>query len=146
MGEDDMDDEQALTRRVQHLEDVLAIQQVLDDYGLHLDRGDFDAYASLFAEDGVVDLGPHGQAKGRAAIKELVEGASGPPGSAFRIISNPHVEVDGDRATSSAMFTVLVPSANGGVAIASLGHHSDELRREDGRWVFARRSARILLP
>jgi hypothetical protein len=141
-----MDDQQELTRRVQHLEDVLAIHQLLDDYGLHLDRSDFDAYASLFAEDGEVDLGPHGRARGRAAIKELIANASGPQGSAFRIISNPHVEVDGDRATSAAMFTVLVPTATGGVAVASLGHHSDELRREHGRWCFARRSARILLP
>jgi len=140
-----VNDPDHLAERVQQLEDVLAIHQLLDDYGRHLDVGDFDAYAGLFAEEGEVDLGGRGSARGRAAIKELIEANSGPPGSAFRIISNPHVVVDGDTATSTAMFTVLVPTP-GGVAVASLGHHFDELRREDGRWCFALRRARIGLP
>jgi hypothetical protein len=145
-GPDGSGADSELAARVQHLEDLLAIRQVLDDYGLHLDRYDYDAYASLFAEDGEVDLGEHGQAKGRAAIKELVSRQSGPKGSAFRIISNPHIEVDGDTATTTAMFTVLVASPEGGVKVASLGHHTDDLRRVDGRWCFAIRRARILLP
>ena len=88
---------------------------------------------------------PWHRARVGAAIKELIEANSGPAGSAYRIISNPHVVVDGDRATSTAMFTVLVPH-DGVVAVAALGHHFDELRREDGRWRFARRRAEVGLP
>jgi uncharacterized protein (TIGR02246 family) len=141
-----MNDAVALSERVRRAEDLLAIHQLLDDYGLHLDAWDFEAYAALFTEDGEVDLGRHGHARGRTAIRELVEQASGPKGSAVRIISNKRIELDGDRATSTAMFTVLVPGADGRVAVASVGHHFDELRREDGRWCFARRRADIDLP
>ena len=140
-----MDDDHDLNERVRRAEDLLAIHQLLDDYGLHLDAWDYEAYASLFAEDGVVDLGPHGHAQGRVAIRELVEQASGPKGSAVRIISNKRIELDGDRATTTAMFTVLVPGTDG-VKVASVGHHFDELRRENGRWCFARRRADIDLP
>ena len=146
MGELTLDDDHDLNERVRRAEDLLAIHQLLDDYGLHLDAWDFGAYAQLFAEDGEVDLGPYGQARGRVAIRELVEHASGPKGSAVRIISNKRIELDGDRATSTAMFTVLVPGADGRVTVASVGHHHDELRREDGRWCFARRRADIDLP
>ena len=51
--------------RVQRLEDILEIQQLFIDYGHHLDAGDFEAYASLFANEGEVLLGPLGRARGR---------------------------------------------------------------------------------
>ncbi len=53
-----------LQDRVQRLEDILEIQQLFIDYGHHLDAGDFEAYASLFANEGEVLLGPLGRAKG----------------------------------------------------------------------------------
>ena len=138
-----MTDAQELSDRLQRAEDLLSIHQLLDDYGLHLDAWDYEAYSMLFTEDGEVDLGRHGNARGRAAIREVVEQASGPKGSAVRIISNKRIELDGDRATTTAMFTVLVPGADGGVKVASVGHHHDELRRENGRWYLARRRADI---
>jgi ketosteroid isomerase-like protein len=136
-----------LSERVRRAEDLLAIHQLLDDYGLHLDAWDYEAYSMLFTEDGEVDLGRHGSAKGRAAIREVVEQASGPKGSAVRIISNKRIELDGDRATTTAMFTVLVPGSDGGVKVASIGHHHDDLRRDDdGRWRFSKRRADIDMP
>src|SRR5262245_12237460 len=74
----------ALAPRLQRLEDLMAIQQLFIDYGRYLDAGDIDAYASLFAEDGEVLLGPLGRAKGRAAIKELMGKAlDGKQGSSY---------------------------------------------------------------
>ena len=69
-----------LAQRVQRLEDLMAIHQLFIDYGRYLDAGDVDAYASLFAEDGEVMLGPLGRARGPAAIKELMGKALGRPG------------------------------------------------------------------
>jgi len=43
--------------RLQRLEDRDAILQLFIDYGRHLDAGDWDSYASLFAEDGEVRSG-----------------------------------------------------------------------------------------
>ena len=47
----------SIEARLQRLEDLQAINQLFIDYGEHLDAGDFDAYAELFAEDGEVLLG-----------------------------------------------------------------------------------------
>jgi hypothetical protein len=141
-----MDDATDLTERLARLEDILEIQRLFVDYGRKCDEADHPGYAALFTEDGEVDLGPHGSARGREAIRELMERTSGPRGSSFRIISNPRVELDGDRATAGAMFTVFVRDAEGLPKVVSLGFHSDELVRESGRWRFARRTANIEIP
>src|SRR5580658_7635283 len=48
--------------RLRRLEDVIEIQQLFVSYGHCLDRGDFAAYAQLFAEDGEFMMGPVGRA------------------------------------------------------------------------------------
>ena len=50
--------------RLQRLEDLQAIHQLFVDYGAFLDAGDLDGYASLFADDGELLLGPLGRATG----------------------------------------------------------------------------------
>ena len=82
----------SIEARLQRLEDLQAINQLFIDYGEHLDAGDFDAYAELFAEDGEVLLGPMGRAAGRAAIRELMTStlAEG-VGSTFHIVSSPRI-------------------------------------------------------
>ena len=54
------------------LEDLEQISRLFIEYKAVLDRQDFAAYASLFAENGEFVAGP-GVAKGRAAIREMVE-------------------------------------------------------------------------
>jgi len=136
-----------LARRVQRLEDLLAIHQLFIDYGRNLDAGDFDAYASLFAEDGEVLLGPVGRAKGRAEIRELMARTLSAQGSnSYHIISSPQVALDGDRATSSVMWSVIAPAAGGGLALTMVGRHVDELRRERDGWRFVKRKGYVDLP
>lgn len=135
-----------LLARVRRLEDLLAIHQLFIDYGRYLDAGDVDAYASLFAEDGEVLLGPLGRAKGRAAIRELMSKALGQPGSSYHIISSPQVALDGERATSSAMWTVIARGPQGAPAVTMIGRHVDELRRERDGWRFVRRKGYVDLP
>jgi uncharacterized protein (TIGR02246 family) len=136
-----------LAQRIQRLEDLMAIHQLFVDYGRHLDAGDIDAYASLFAEDGEVLLGPLGRAKGRAAIRELMTRVlAGRVGSSYHIISSPQVALDGDRATATVMWTVIARTADGGVALTMIGHHVDEVRRERDGWRFVRRRGHVDLP
>jgi uncharacterized protein (TIGR02246 family) len=137
----------ALAQRVQRLEDLMAIQQLFIDYGRHLDAGDLDAYASLFAEDGEVLLGPLGRAKGRTAIRELMMRAlGGRQGGSYHIISSPQVVLDGDRATATVMWTVIARTAQGDPALTMVGHHVDVLRREPEGWRFVRRKGHVDLP
>jgi uncharacterized protein (TIGR02246 family) len=138
---------ESIDARVQRLEDLLEIHQLFVDYGLALDAGDFDAYAALFAKDGEVLLGPMGRAKGRDEIRALMVGVlSGGVGSSFHIISSPQVQLDGDTATSQVMWSVVNLDDDGRTRLSMLGRHRDDLVREDGRWVFARRRGFVDLP
>ena len=87
--------------RLRRLEDLEQIRRLFMEYKVVLDRQDFAAYADLFAEDGEFVAGP-GVAKGRAAIREMVEAmpASGllgrDPGDDYHVIVNPLIELDPD--------------------------------------------------
>lgn len=136
-----------LDERVRRLEDLQDIHQLFVDYGEHLDAGDFDAYAELFAEDGEVLLGPMGRAKGRDEIKDLMSTVlADTVGSTFHIISSPRVTLEGDRARSTVMWTVASLAADGLARVTTVGHHVDELVRVDGRWYFQRRRGVVNLP
>jgi uncharacterized protein (TIGR02246 family) len=133
--------------RLRRLEDLEEIRQLFIDYGRHLDAGDVEAYATLFADDGEILLGPIGRAKGREAIVALMtkvrDRAKGP---SFHLVTNPVVHLDGDRATSEVLWTVIRPDADGKLEVAMLGRHYDDLVRERGRWRFLKRRGRIDVP
>lgn len=138
---------ESLEARVTRLEDLLAINQLFIDYGEHLDAGDFEAYAQLFAEDGEVRLGPMGRATGRAEIQALMTATLGDRvGQTFHIVSSPRIALDGDRATSTVMWSVASLADDGLARITMVGHHLDELVKRDGRWYFQRRKGIVNLP
>lgn len=138
---------ESLEARVARLEDLQAINQLFIDYGEHLDAGDFEAYAELFAEDGEVRLGPMGRATGRAAIQALMTATlGGRVGQTFHIVSSPRIALDGDRATSTVMWSVASLAADGLARLSMVGHHLDVLVKRDGRWYFQRRTGIVNLP
>lgn len=133
--------------RLQRLEDLLAINQLFIDYGEHLDAGDFDAYAALFAEDGEVMLGPMGRARGRAEIRALMAGMlAGRVGSTFHIVSSPRIDLRGDTATSTVMWSVATTADDGLARLSMVGHHVDDLVRTADGWRFRRRRGVVNLP
>jgi uncharacterized protein (TIGR02246 family) len=136
-----------LSERVQRLEDLAAIHQLFIDYGAHLDAKDFDAYASLFADDAEVLLGPVGRAKGRDNIRSMMESTTGgTPGDSFHLIGNPIVKLEGDTATSNVTWAVIRSDESGKPLLGMLGHHRDQLVRRDGRWYFQRRAGYVDIP
>jgi len=133
--------------RLRRLEDLLEIQQLFVDYGEHLDAGDFEAYAALFADDGEVLLGPMGRARGRHAIKQLMVDTLGDKiGSTFHIVSSPRVAIEGDTATSTVMWSVAVMADDGLARISMVGHHIDALTRTADGWKIQRRKGVVDLP
>jgi len=144
MGQGDNADLEARLRR---LEDQLEIQQLFVDYGRHLDQGNFEAFAELFCEDGEFAIGRIGTMKGPREIRATMEASlSAGPGQMLHIISSPAIVLDGDRATSEVMWTVLVRTPDGDMAATMAGRHVDELVRENGRWRFFRRRGLVDLP
>jgi ketosteroid isomerase-like protein len=137
----------SLEDRIRRIEDLLEIQQLFIDYGEHLDSGDFDAYARLFAEDGEVLLGPMGRATGRPASKRLMVDTLGDKvGSTYHIVSSPRVCLDGDTATSTVMWSVAMLADDGLARLSMVGHHLDTLTRTADGWRIQRRKGMVDLP
>jgi len=133
--------------RLRRLEDLIEIQQLFVDYGHHLDRGDFAAYSELFAENGELLMGPVGHAKGRNEIEAMMARTFGTGvGSLVHLITNPVINLDGDRATSDVMWTVVARGTDGQPVLSMIGRHQDDLVREGGCWRFQRRRGLIEMP
>ena len=96
-----MIDAEAL-RLLRWLADVEAIKQLKHTYCGHCDAGyDADRLAGLFTEDAVWDGGPMGVHRGREAIRTFFRGSSARVPFALHMVTNPVIEVAGDRATGS---------------------------------------------
>ena len=127
--------------RLKHFEDKEEIEQLLLDYGRHLDARDFAAYAGLFSADGEWS-GGFGSVKGPANIKVFMEKAM--PGAntahSYHLMSNFVIAVNGDAATAWSRWAFVVPGAHG-ATIEQAGRYDDRLVREHGRWRFKQRAA-----
>jgi uncharacterized protein (TIGR02246 family) len=135
---------EALEQRLRRLEDVEEIRALLEEYARCLDAGDHAAYAELFAQDGELHA-QLGVAKGRAAIRELLDarlkgGGGAPRRTAFHQVGNAAIEVDGDRATSRVLWLYLTHDDANYPLTLQVGHYDDRLVREGGRWRFERRT------
>jgi len=133
--------------RIQRIEDRVEIEQLLLNYGRHLDARDFKAYGELFARDGVWE-GGMGTVQGPAAILAFMEKAIPGPNTAhnFHLLSNFVIDVQGDTATAWSRWQFVAPDQDGRPVVAQAGRYDDTLVREDGRWKFKRRVAANDLP
>jgi hypothetical protein len=67
-------------------------------------------------------------------------------GSTFHIVSSPRIALDGDRATSTVMWSVASLAPDGLARVSMVGHHVDDLVRTDEGWRFRRRRGVVNLP
>jgi hypothetical protein len=131
-------------RRLQALEDREAIRRLLMNYGCFLDQRDFKSFALLFAENEGEWIGGMGKARGRQAIRRLMEESIGAniaedaPGN-FHLFMNDSIDLDGDRAAATTKWMFVVQNATGKPELFYLGHYEDALVREAGEWKFLRR-------
>ena len=135
-------DSSALSARLKKFEDKEEIQNLLLDYGRHLDNRDFAAYSHLFAKDGEW-VGGFGSVAGPANIQAFMEKNMGTaPNRAknYHLLSNFVITVNGDTATAWSRWAFVVPGERG-AAISQAGRYDDTLVREDGHWRFKRRVA-----
>jgi hypothetical protein len=99
-------------QRLRRLEDVEEIKKLKARYCEICDGG-WNGIAShnpanivaLFTEDGVWDGGVYGRREGREALRGFYERPRDPP-CAYHLLTNPIIEVDGDRATGSWHLTI----------------------------------------
>lgn len=133
----------SVAARLQRVEDKEEIQNLLLDYGRHLDDRNFALYGRLFAKDGEW-VGGFGTASGGpAGIQAFMEKAMGTAPNAaknYHLLTNFVITVNGDAATAWSRWAFVVPGERG-AAIAQAGRYDDTLVRENGSWRFKRRTA-----
>ena len=138
-------------QRLRRAEDQLAIERVLVEYSARLDARDFDGYAALFAKDGTWQTGATVR-HGPDEIKAMLVGLFGtpPPGFVnagdYHIVSNPRVDVDGDRATARSRHLLIMRGEGGQPTPMLAGLYEDEFVRENGEWKIARRVDNPIMP
>ena len=112
-------------------------------YAERIDAGDFAGVAELFAHGricGVEDGPPSTVFEGRERVRELYETSTrryedGTPRTKH-VITNPRVEVDGDRATARSYFQVLQQTPDLPLQPVIAGRYSDTFHVVDGAWCF----------
>jgi len=134
----------SLARRVQALEDELAIHRVIVRYGLAVDTGDAERSAAVFTPDAVYDVDVR-LMEGRAAVADMVRGDHHQQmvGRCAHQIGPAVVQLDGDRAVALGYSRVYLRSADG-IAVYRVSLNRWELERRDGGWLIARRRTRLL--
>jgi hypothetical protein len=128
-------------RRLRRLEDIEEIRRLKLRYFDACDGG-FDGIpshvpdqiAGTFAEDGEWDGGPFGKRAGPDAIADFYREV--PQALAFTVLSEPAIDIDGDRATGR--WNLIVYSQHGDAARLTGGVHHDEYVRTPGGWRIAR--------
>jgi uncharacterized protein (TIGR02246 family) len=130
------------------IEDRLAIRELVESYNDAVMRGDAEAWADHWAEDGVWALPWTEEIRGRDAIVALWTQVMGNLQVDGFFASAAHVELDGDRGTGRwyQQEHLQVDGQHHQV----IGEYDDEYVRQDGRWRFARRiykvRSRLVLP
>jgi uncharacterized protein (TIGR02246 family) len=133
----------ALAARVQTLEDREAIRALLVAYAHTLDTRDFAAFEQLWAKDAEFVGGGGNNAKGPAAIRELLQGLLGKnaaptPGRDFHLVMNQTVDVTGDTATGYSRGTWVSTNNEKRLQVSIVANYYDQFVKEDGRWKFKR--------
>jgi hypothetical protein len=134
----------ALEKRVKLIEDIEEITKLKARYCNYVDGGwdrpthDYDGVASLFVEEGVWEAIPTIHAETREGIREYFKRAQD-ISLAFHRITNPIIEVDGDKATGNWHVLVALTHPNG-KAVWIGGIYNDEFARTDEGWKFQKLS------
>jgi len=128
--------DKSLEARFSELEDIQEILNLEAEYCYAADNQDPEAYASVFTEDGVLDVATmEGQVEGREALRQLVVEAF-PQSLAFSIhcLHNPLVKVDGDTAKGKFYWQAPVTWKPTNEAVWQAGLYDDEYVRTDEGW------------
>ena len=128
----------AITKRLQAIEDQIAIYQLVCGYGYAVDGCNTEVVASLYAEDGVYSISDQGyDFVGRDHIASITKSSghlSLVGGGCAHMSSLPYVVIDGDRATATC-HTMVVTRAEKDFHVLRVSASRLELsRKPEGGW------------
>ena len=144
------DDLEQLRGKVRELTDREQIRNLIQEYRRTLDDRDLRSFSRLFAKSGTWS-GRSGEATGPEGIFEMLTGQlrdnpPAPGATRWHLNSDPAIELDGDEATAFTFWMHVKRSPDDSPLLPTLGSYEDRLIREDGKWRFARRDVRALIP
>jgi ketosteroid isomerase-like protein len=121
-------------RLLQLLLDERDISRTLIKFSRCIDMKDFEAYAGLYASDGVLRT-PWGGHKGREGLADYVRKDIGDYVALHHVSTGHEIDVDGDQASVRATLLATHVTEESGSAFWSVGGHYDmKLRRVEGTW------------
>lgn len=127
------------------LADRIAIEDLVTRYYAHLGTQDAGAFGEYYTEDAVFDVNGV-VSTGREEIEALYanmdeEGDSVANAGVFHmVLSNPVIDVNGDRATARFLWTgILNPDPEAPPQVAEHGREYDRLIKRDGTWLIEKR-------
>ena len=146
--------QQGADRTLVELADRVAIEDLIVRYYAHLGRGDPSAFGDYYTEDAVFDVngvvltgreeieGIYGGLDEDAArAEDAAPSEQHEQGVAHMLLSNPVIEVDGDTATASFIWTqIRNPDIKGPPVFVEQGREYDLLVKRDGRWLIQKRT------
>lgn len=145
-----------LTRRIERVEDELAIHRLIVRYGLAVDAGEAEAAMELFTRDTLYEVraagtgtgGDPGQTlvmRGRAAVGEMVRSEAHQKllPNAAHTIGPAVVNVDGDTATATG-YTRIYHREGDDFRMFRMAVNHWELVKQEGRWWVHRRYSQVL--
>jgi 3-phenylpropionate/cinnamic acid dioxygenase small subunit len=138
-------------QRLRQVEDQLAIQRVLVEYGARIDARDYAGYAALFAREGTWQNGATVR-RGRAEIEQLAGRAVRHAGGGLRQPRGlPHDPQPADRRRRRpgqvrSRHLLVMRGADGSPVPELAGVYEDEFVREDGQWKILHRVDNPIMP
>jgi uncharacterized protein (TIGR02246 family) len=134
-----------LARRVERLEDELAIHRVIVAYGIGVDAGDADRAAAVFTEDGVYDVDV-GRMEGREAVRTMVRGARHQEmvGHCAHQMGPAVVTLEGPDRAAAVGYSRVYLATRAGTHVYRVSVNRWELVKQHDTWLIARRTTRVL--
>lgn len=135
-----------------YAEDRAIIENMSNHYMAAVDAGDIETVMNTWHQDGVLEW-VGGVENGKDEIRDAMSNFGGAalmgtlPATATERrrtrhqIVNHVIDVEGDTATSFAYwFAMTNNTSHGQVEMLYMGHYEDQLVRENGQWLFLKRS------
>jgi ketosteroid isomerase-like protein len=124
----------ALETKVQELSDQEAIRALRYRYHEYVNEGKYAEIPDLFTEDGVLDFGYLGKAKGRGELAKFFQGIPQLLSFVKQFVHNHAVQVHGDTGTGFSYLEARTVSKGESYMVAA--RYDDEYARQNGQWKF----------
>ena len=127
-------------------EDRLAIRELMEHYADAVMQRDPEAWGQVWAEDARWSLPEFPGLELFEGRDNIVQGwvsAMGDYPGLVYIATPGAIEVDGDRALARTYTSEMFPDPDGNL-LRVRGQYDDELRKQDGRWLFTSRVYRLV--